>query len=229
MQKENLFVTVPAVTLPNGVTVPSFQVGQYFCSKNDDGLATVSATAAPWVEVNYHDAVAACKAANLNLITELQALAIAHDIVNQGANWTGGTVGEGKLKQGLRNDTVDEVQPASFVPADADEDRWLVLSNGSRICDASGHLFTWVFDDVQGDEQGLIAKAFAEDSPSVTTPPYPSMTKGMGWRPKAGTDWSGYALIRGGYWSSDGDAGAFGLDGGWPDRVSDYVGFRCTK
>lgn len=227
--EQSLFVTVPDVTLPGGVLVPSFQVTQYFCSKDEDGRAIVSATAAPWVEVNYYDAVAACIAAGTPLITELQALAIAHDIANQGANWTGGVVGVGNLKQGLHKGSVDEAQPGDYVSADADEDRWFTLSNGSRICDAAGNLFTWIFDNVQGDEQGLVAKPFAEDSPSIATAPYPSMEKGTGWRPAAGRDWSGGALVRGGYWGSDDDAGVFRLDYGWPGDGSDCVGFRCTK
>jgi len=229
MSPENLFATVPAVTLPNGITVPSFQVGQHFCSKGEDGLATVSATAAPWVRINYHAAIEACKAAGLNLITELQALAIAHDVAQVAANWTSGTVGEGKLIQGLRKYTVHAAQAGDYVPADEDERRWFVLSNGERICDVAGNLFTWVFDNVQGDEQGLIAKPFAEDSASIATAPYPSMERGMGWRPDAGRDWSGHALVRGGSWGDGDNAGAFDLNDGWPGDDDDFVGFRCTK
>jgi len=229
MSLENLFATVPAVTLPNGVTVPSFQVGQYFCSKGEDGLATVSATTTPWVRINYHAAVAACKAAGLNLITELQALAIAYDVANVHANWTGGTFGEGRLIQGLRKWTVNAAQAGDYAPADEDECRWFILSNGERICDVAGNLFTWVFDDVQGDARGLIAKPFAADSASIATAPYPSMERGMGWRPAAGRDWSGGALIRGGSWGGGDYAGAFNLDYDWPDGGGGAVGFRCTK
>ncbi len=227
--EQSLFVTVPDVTLPNGVIVPSFQVGQYLCSENDDGKAVVTATGTPWVDINYYDAKEACEAAGFKLITELQCLAIAHDIANVGKNWTGGAVGVGNLKQGLRNDTVDEAQAGDYVPDDADEGRWFELSNGERICDASGNAFTWVFDDVQGDSDGLIAKPFADDSPSLTTAPYPSMEKGTGWRPNAGRDWSGYALVRGGYWGSVDFAGAFYLDRDWPDGEGGDIGFRCTK
>ena len=59
--------------------------------------------------------------------------------------------------------------------------------------------------------------------------PYPSMEKGMGWRPDAGTNWSGHALVRGGCWDSGSRAGAFNLNGDWPDYRYGYVGFRCTK
>lgn len=227
--EQSLFIAVPETTLPCGTTVPSFQVGQFFCGKDDAGKAAVSASATPWVEINYHDARKACSDAGFALLTELQALAIAHDIANQGANWTSGTVGEGKLKQGLRNGTVDEAQPGSFVPDDADEDRWFVLSNGSRICDAAGNIYSWIFDNVQGDERGLTAKAFAKESPSIATAPHPSMERGMGWRPRAGTDWSGGALVRGGCWDGGDDAGVFLLGYGWPGNGYVLVGFRCTK
>jgi hypothetical protein len=225
----NAFVTVPETTLPNGVTVPSFRVGQYLCSKGPMDIPQVNALAAPWVEINYSEACQACAAAGLVLITELQALAIAHDIASQAINWTSGAVGEGNVFQGLHKGTVSQAQPADFVPADPDERRWHQLSNGERVFDFAGNVYSWVFDDVQGDERGLVAKAFAEGSPSIATAPHPSREKGMGWRPKPGSDWSGNALVRGGCWVGGGNAGVFRLSGGWPGRRSDYVGFRCTK
>ncbi len=226
---ESCFVQVPETTLPNGVVVPAFKVGQYFTSIDGAGKAVVFASTVPAVNVTYHAAVQAAADAGFKLLTELQALAIAHDIANQAANWTGGTVGEGSIKQGLRNWTVRGAQSGDYVSSNAGEDRVFVLSNGARIHDAAGHLFGWIFDDVQGDERGLVAKAFAADSPSLTTAPYPSMVRGMGWRPNAGADWSGYALLRGGYWDDGGNAGVFRLHGAHPDDGNDLVGFRCTK
>ena len=225
----SVFVQVPEVTLPGGIVVPAFEVGQYFCSKGASGLAEVTATGAPWVRINYHQAREACAVAGFKLLTELQALAIAFDIASQGANWTGGAVGEGKLFQGLRKWSVEKAQPGEYAPEDADEQRWFVLSNGSRICDASGNLFSWIFDDVQGDEQGIVARAFATDSPSIATAPFPSMQKGMGWRPDAGRDWSGDALFRGGFRYDEAVAGVFRLRSDSPGSCGDVVGFRCTK
>lgn len=167
--------------------------------------------------------------AGLALITELQWLAIAHNIAQQPINWTGGAVGDGKLFQGMRNSNVDEAQPHSYEPEDADERRWHELSNGERIYDFAGHVFSWVFDDVQGDDKGLIAKAFTKDSPSLTTAPAASLEKGVGWMPNAGADWSGGALCRGGCWGSGGGAGVFRLGDGWPGGGRGDVGFRCTK
>lgn len=193
------------------------------------GAPSDTSNAAPWVNINYHDARKACCDAGFALITELQCLAIAHDIAHQDINWSGGKVGKRKLFQGLHKGTVDSAQPGDYESPEQEERRWHQLSNGVRIYDFAGNAYTWVFDDVQGDDQGLIAKAFAENSASITTAPYPSMERGMGWRPKTGSNWSGVALVRGGFWGSDGNAGAFRLGYYWPDNDSDSVGFRCTK
>lgn len=223
----NAFITVPEVTLPGGIVVPSFRVGQFAASKGADGLVAVTAEGAPWVRINYHDAAAACAAAGLAMITETQWLAIATDAARQDCNWTKGKVGHGKLFSGIRKGNVDSAQPGTYEPEDAKERRWLTLSNGERICDINGNVWQWVRDDVHGDEQGLttIIKA---DSPSLTTAPYPSMKKGMGFRPDGECDWSGRALIRGGCWLSGRDAGAFYLGYVWPSNAYDIVGFRCT-
>ncbi|MBC7860315.1 MAG: hypothetical protein H7Z39_16400 [Burkholderiaceae bacterium] len=220
---------MPATTLPNGVAVPSFQVGRYLCGEGFNRPATICAGAAPWVEVNYAEAVNACAAIGGKLITELQWLAIAHDIAGQDINWTGGKVGAGAVFQGLHLGNVDEAQPGDYVSDDANERRWHQLSNGERVFDFAGNAYSWIFDDVQGDEQGLITKPFAEDSPSIATAPHPSMENGMGWRPRAGSDWSGDALVRGGYWRDGDYAGVFHLNLDWPGVRCDIVGFRCTK
>ena len=224
----NEFVTVPETTLPNGTVVPTFQVARYLSSQEPAGLPMSVSHAAPWVEINFHDAKEAATKAGYQLITETQALAIAWNVSQQDANWTGGKVGEGALYQGLHKGTVSNAQPGSYESPDANERRWMVLSNGERIYDVAGNAYTWVFDDVQGDEAGLIVKPFDAASPSITTAPFTRMEKGMGWRPESGTKWSGYALIRGGGWSSGSLAGAFGLGHYWPDGRYDGVGFRCT-
>ncbi len=225
----DLFITVPETTLPCGTVVPTFQVSRYLASKSDEDKVIITSERKPWVNVNYYDAAAACIEAGYQLITETQWLAIAHNIVNVDANWTKGKVGEGKLFRGIRKGNVSEAQPGDFDPADKKERRWLTLSNGERICDMNGNAFSWVFDDLHGDEKGIINKRFDDSNPSLTTAPYPSLEKGMGWRPDGGRDWSGSALVRGGCWRSGDRAGVFGLCRGWPVIDYYYVGFRCTK
>jgi formylglycine-generating enzyme required for sulfatase activity len=127
---------------------------------------------------------------------------------------------------GLHDDyDLDEAPTGTY----EQQKRAFLLSNGETVFDVAGCVYSWVFDDVQGDADGLVAKAFTADSPSIATAPYPSMEKGMGWRPRAGADWSGRALVRGGCWSSGSYAGVFCLNLGWPDYERDGVGFRCTK
>lgn len=227
---QNRFVTVPETTLPGGLVVPAFQVGQYLCSKGADGKAVVTADGQPWARINYADARKAATDAGFALLTESQAVAIACNVSQQDANWTGGKVGEGSIYQGLRfdRDDVSQAYPGNHIPAD-DERRMFVLSNGKTICDAAGNLYSWIFDDVQGDENGLVARAFAADSPSISTAPYPSLERGMGWIPRAGSDWSGDALLRGGCWCSGSHAGVFYLSLDWPGDDYGDVGFRCTK
>lgn len=222
------FILIPETTLPNGHVVPAFRVGRYLCSCGADGKAQVTAEGVPWVRINYHEAREACAAAGYALITETQALALAWHLANQPGNWTGGAVGEGDLYQGLRDWSVSEAQPGTYAPADDSHRRWFVTADGERIYDAAGNAYTWVFDDVQGGEAGLVAKPFAADSVSLSGPA-PSMEKGCGWRPDADADWSGDALIRGGDWRGDANAGVFHLAFGWPDRRFGDVGFRCTQ
>lgn len=221
------FVTIPATTLPDGSVVPAFGYAQYLASRGADGKVQITADAAPWVRISYHEAREACATAGYGLLTERQALAAAWHLSQQPENWTGGAVGEGDMYQGLRNWTVNSAQPATYEPTDPAERRWLVTAAGDRIYDAAGNAFSWIFDDVQGDDAGLVAKPFAEDSLSLQAP-YHSLHKGMGWRPSADADWSGDALIRGGCWRSGVSAGVFYLGGDWPARRGGGVGFRCT-
>lgn len=228
-ESQNEFVTIPATTLPTGQHVPEFQVGKYLASRNAAGDLVVTADGLPVTRINYFDAAEACKAAGLSLLTLSQSQAIAINIASVAANWSGGAVGEGSLKQGLRAWSVSGAQAGTYSHSDASQSREFLLSNGETIFDAAGHLYTWLFDDVQGDERGVVASAFAADSPAVTGAPFPSMENGMGWYPDAGDDWSGYALIRGGYFHSGGVAGVFRLGGVFPDDRDGVVGFRCTK
>jgi hypothetical protein len=182
----------------------------------------------PWVEINYDEARKACAVAGYDLLAETRALAIAYDISQQDINWTDGKVGEGKIFQGIHKDNVSEAQAGTYESDDAEERRWHQLSNGERIYDFSGNCYTWVFDDVQGDENGLTGK-IAADSISLTTAPAKSQKNGVGWYPEGGANWSGDTLLRCGFWLSVSYAGVFLLGVGSPKRRYSDVGFRCTK
>lgn len=223
------FITVPETTLPTGQVVPSFQVGQYHCGGQSNGPVVVSASVAPLVNIKYQAARDCCAAAGYKLITELQCLAIAVNIARQKINWTGGDFAEGSIYQGLHKSNVKGPQAGTYESTDPAERRWHELSNGERIYDFAGNVWSWVFDDVQGDADGLVSGTIAKDSPSLTCAPAPSGQKGGGYVPSGPLNWSGNALVRGGCWCSDSYAGVFFLGLGWPVSDYDYVGFRCTK
>lgn len=226
MQKDCL-IPIPETTLPGGLVVPAFQIGQYPSSKAKGKLA-ITAEGTPWVRINFRNAIDACHTAGYLLAKESQRLAVAYHIAAQDENWTGGKVGKGKLFQGLCKGTNHGPQPNNITAStDPDERRWFALPGGHRIYDIAGNVWEWTFDDIQGDKQGLIAKPFKADSPSIVIP-YPEEDKGQGWTPRTGADWSGRALFRGGFWLSESNAGAFDLYYDWPSLVYGYVGFRCT-
>jgi hypothetical protein len=222
------FIVVPATTLSCGVHVPAFAVARWLAARGPDGELLLSETAPPWVRIGYHEARAACARAGVGLLTELQALAIAHDVAGQAANWSGGAVGAGRLFQGLHRGRFDAAQPACVTSPDPFERRWHVLSNGERIVDCAGNAFSWVFDDVQGNADGIVARSFAPGSPTLATAPGAPMQQGLGWWPRAGRSWWGRALARGGSWSSQDGAGIFTVVDERPQAVRSYVGFRCT-
>lgn len=222
------FVTVPAMTLPTGQHVPEFQVSKYLCAVDVDGKATSRKVDVPRNRINYATARQAAANADYKLLTLTQSQALALHIASVGKNWTGSEVGKGDLLQGIRLGSVRGPQSGKYVPPSS-ESRDFVLPNGEVVFDAAGNLYTWIFDDVHGDEAGIVAKAFGADSPAVSGAPFPSMERGVGWYPGEGDDWSGYALIRGGYWFSGSNAGVFYLGGDWPDYGNVGVGFRCTK
>ena len=206
---ENVFITCPEVTLPCGIVVPSFKVAKYVASKGDDGKLAVNATGKPWEHINYDDARKACEASGYKLITETQWLALAWDISQQACNWSKGEVGKGKLFRGLHKGTVSSAQAGDYVSPSKKEKRLLTLSNGEEICDLAGNVWEWVFDDVQGDADGIVAKPVTSESPSLSTAPYPSEKKGMGYWSTSGR--AGAAPFRGGYWNNGATGGVFAL------------------
>ena len=222
------FITVPETILPCGTIVRTFAVARWLAGRGKHGQVLLSDTAVPWVHIGYHAAREACSRSGLDLLTETQALAIAHNVARQAANWTNAAIGAGKLFQGLHLAAFERPQPASVVSPHWRERRWHALSNGQVITDFSGNAFSWVFDDVQGDESGVVHNTFLHDSPTVMGAPGASMHHGLGWWPKPGNNWWGHALARGGCWSSQDGAGIFTVINEKPRSERPYIGFRCT-
>lgn len=224
------FITVPEVTLDNGQVVPSFKVGKYTCSQVGDGIAVINPSLPPWVNITHGDAYKACVKSGWIMMTELMRLAIATDITRQPENWTSGKVGEGNLFQGYRKHSWidDKPLPGNVEPDDPDERRWHVLSNGERIYDFAGNVWQWIFDDVNGDEDGVIT-SLKDDSISLTLPPFKSCEKGAGYRHEKAPDWNDMCPVSGGDWGSTTGAGVWALAlAGVRASSVDYVGFRSA-
>lgn len=231
---QHAFIHVPETHLPCGIVVPPFEASQFLCSKAPDSRVPRAASLAsktPWVRISYLTALAACRAAGWSLITERQWLAIAHDAAGQNCNWTGGKVGLGKLKQGLRKRSILSPASGMYQPDDKSEARWKTLSNGQKLCDFGGNAWSWVYDDIQGGQEGVTG-VVEPDSPSVTTAPCDPRADGMGIFPKAGSArlvWDDRGLIRGGGCCSGKDAGAFALYAALLNFQYAMVGFRATR
>lgn len=231
---EHAFIRVPEVHLPCGIVVPTFEASTFLCSQAPDSRVPRAASLArltPWVRVSYWEALAACRASGWSLITERQWLAIAHDAAGQNCNWTGGKVGLGKLKQGLRKRSILSPASGMYQPDDKSEARWKTLSNGQKLCDFGGNAWSWVYDDIQGGQEGVTG-VVEPDSPSVTTAPCDPRADGMGIFPKAGSArlvWDDRGLIRGGGCCSGKDAGAFALYAALLNGKYAMVGFRATR
>jgi formylglycine-generating enzyme required for sulfatase activity len=143
----------------------------------------------PIVDITHTQAVTYCASIGAHLITNDEYMTIVTNAVNQGSNWTGGSVGNGGVYIGNANN-------ASEYPADAndangyagesnktinfanDERRTYNLSNGSVIWDMSGNVWEHV--------QRSVNNIGDNTSGSYTTPSCP---------PTTGWNWCEYGTV----------------------------------
>lgn len=227
------WVAVPSMVIPadysnRTITVPAFCVMKYAASQS--GSAAVSSVdGMPWTNITWYAAQSACAADGGHILRESEWMAIAHNLTNVGANWSGGFVDSGDIKGGLQNNADATPHPASGMFADG---RIRTLSTGEAIWDIGGNIWHWTYHDLVGGSSGIWgAMPFSQ-----RTAPFDSGSRGMGWYPSLADDyqdgftlWSGFAPVRGGRANSFNDAGPFNLSGANPSYSHVSWGFRCAK
>lgn len=198
----------------------------------------------PWRRIDANNAASECESlgANYHLISNSEWMAIARDIENVNANWTGGTVGTGCLFKGNTLDTTcgynSATDPDSGTGRNARAKH--TLSNGQEIFDISGNVYEWTdwdaatigfqtgptscpvlgFEELPTVACGALASAdYDTDNGAYTS------VQGVG----QFYGGSGGAALRGGFWSSSTFAGAFTLSlGSSPTHANSSFGFRCV-
>lgn len=130
-------------------------------AKNVSSVATSTAAGTPWVSITQPNAVTASQGActGCHLLTELEWMAIAADVISVPSNWVSGTVGSGSMFTGHTDNS-----PASRQAANADDAqgyhltgqtsgtqrRTLNLSNGQVIWDISGNVAEFTTSSLTG-------------------------------------------------------------------------------
>jgi len=134
-------------------------------------VATSQAALTPWVFISQTLAktksAAACT--GCHLVTEAEWLTVARDVLSVGANWSGGSVGNGYIYSG-HSDSV----PYNILAASTDDDgyfgtsntapsnqrRTLTLSNGEVIWDLAGNVWEWTQGQITGGQPGIIGQGY---------------------------------------------------------------------
>ena len=205
----------------------------------------------PWRSINANDLAAECESlgANYHLISNPEWMAIARDIENVNANWTGGTVGTGCLFRGNSGEATvgtgttngDSCGYNAATDPEQGSGRDLrskhTLSTGQEIFDISGNVYEWTdWDkDTVGFQIGPTTCTTSAELPSVACGALADAdynTNNGGYTRTEGAGYyfggSGGAALRGGNWSRS-TAGAFALDFYFsPSGASAAIGFRCV-
>lgn len=131
-------------------------------AKNSGGVAISQAGGTPWASISQTDAIMAATATGGHLLTELEWMTIAADVLSVKYNWSGGEVGSGIIYQGHinsnpssalaasadDNDVLSGMTGATGVTLGSNSSRVLYLKSGDAIWDISGNVWEWTQQSV---------------------------------------------------------------------------------
>lgn len=222
-----------------------FCVMKYDASMDRTGPAprALSAMAAAEVNITRAQAAAACQANNsatgsgFHLITNAEWQTMARNIEATDANWSGGHVGQGRLSRGNSNSTAkaapstdDQPYSGTGFNNDGIHKRTHVLSNGEVVWDMAGSVWKWVADDLRTGQYGW-QEYTNNDNLRDAEKQFFGPAGAYNSTQNVGKIymWDTGAVLRGGFWSADTDAGVFaaGLNPS-AGYSSTAVGFRCA-
>jgi hypothetical protein len=214
------------------------------CGPTDTPTSTIAGT--PWVEINQTEAIDACDdIPGAQLISNEQWMTIATNIANQASNWEDGSVGSGALNRGNSNGTSALAATGSH-GAWSTNRRTHTLSNGEVIWDMAGNVWEWTsyYDPNNKPTPANDSEDYVDDSnvaAGTTQHPLTEFISQEGidgnWSRNEGTgslgpgsEGSGGALLRGGYWPNNTVAGVFAVNLNEDSSfTNESTGFRCVR
>lgn len=229
-------------------------------ARESSGAVSTTSAGTPWVAIKAVDAYARCGemteanfTGEFSMISNAEWMTIARDIESTDDNWSGGSVGIGKLLRGHSDnspsnivgvtddsDPYDSTGNTSSDPVGAgwEQGRTHLLSNGSVVWDFSGNIWEWTDWDSASTGYDLGPIDELSGFKDLTTVPtgslniddfqssgnYPSSFNVGYWA--GGT---GGAAFRGGQYNNNNVAGIYTIALYLSATVSvGQIGFRCV-
>jgi len=230
-------------------------------AKNSSGSAVSEAAGLPWGSISQTSAIstATSTCSGCHLITEMEWMTIANNVLGVASNWTGGSVGTGMIYRGHSDSA-----PYSRIAADAsdangyantgdttgNQRRTLTLSNGEVIWDLSGNAYEWTSGTVAANTHPGLTSDFSMGWKEYTEPsliwrglaantrPVNVFSGAATWDSSKGIgalnsnygDTALKAVFRGGSYASIQYAGVLSVSlGSFPSTTSADIGFRITR